>query len=368
MYDIVFYYTQGYPELEIEKVKAKFPSAYFVQLGSDRNFVMSAKRALKDIKTSMFWLIPIEIDIDKFILKYRVPAWDTGYVHYEKIGTLDLFLIPKLHNFTDDQFEKKFFNDVKFIEFGIFSRCVYDVFFLSYHELNAETNYKKITKKYPFVKRIKDVPGIFNAHLEAAKNSSTNFMWIVDADADVIDEFNFNYEVPPWDFDVTHIWQSKNPVNGLVYGNGGVKLIPKHLILNSAEQGIVDVTTSLGTNIKVIEEISNYNNFAVDEFSTWRSAFRECVKLSARIIRGQVDSETDDRLRTWCTIATDTPYAKWAISGANAGRIYGQKNASDLEALGKINDFDWLRNQFETSSEAIGKTLAMTSAQANATS
>lgn len=367
MYDIVFYYTEGYPKLEIEKTQFKFPSAHFIQIGNDRNFVMSAKRIIKDIKTSMFWLIPIEATVDKFILKYKVPAWDVNYVHYEKLGTLDLFLIPKEHNFTDDQFEKKFFNDVKFIEFKIFSRCIYDVFFISYHEINAEKNYETLKRKFPNTKRVKDVKGIFNAHLEAAKNSTTNFFWVVDADAEIVDDFNFSYEVPPWDFDVTHVWQSKNSVNGLIYGNGGVKLIPKHLILD-ADPDTVDMTTSIGFKIKVIEEISNTNKFAVDDFSAWRSAFRECVKLSSGIIRGHIDDETKERLRIWCTVGEDKPFGKFIIDGANSGRRYGQENAANTAALSKINDFEWLHSQFEIRLVAIGNISAITLAQETATS
>ena len=344
MYDIVFYYTEGYPDVEIEKTKVKFPSAHFIQLGNDRNFVMSAKRILKDIKTSMFWLIPIEVNVDKFILKFKVPTWDAPYVHYEKLGTLDLFLIPKEHNFTDDQFEKKFFNDVKFTEFNIFSRCVYDIFFLSYHEANAEKNFEILKKRFPNTKRVKDIKGIFNAHLEAAKNSSTSFFWVVDADAEISDKFNFSYEVPPWDFDVTHIWKSLNFINGLTYGNGGVKLFPKHLFFQADEEAI-DITTSIGYKIKVIDEISNTNNFATDEFSAWRSAFRECAKLSSKVISGRVDKESEERLAIWRSFASGK-YKAEVLDGAKAGYAYGRKNMGNPSALVKINDFDWLKEQF----------------------
>ena len=344
MYDIVFYYTEGFPESEIEKTKFKFPSAHFIQIGNDRNFVMSAKRISKDIKTLMFWLIPIEATVDKYVLKYKVPEWDTPYVHYEKMGTLDLFLVPKDHTFTDDQFEKKFFNDVKFVEFNLFSRCVYDIFFISYNEPNAEINFQSLKKRFPEVKRVKDVKGIFNAHLEAANNSSTNFFWVVDADAEVVEKFNFSYEVPPWDFDVTHIWKSANIVNGLSYGNGGVKLFPKHLFFQADEESI-DVSTSLGYKIKVIDEVSNINNFATDEFSAWRSAFRECTKLSGKVIYGHVDKESEQRLSTWCTFASGKFKAE-VIDGAKAGYAYGRKNMGNPSALLKINDFDWLKEQF----------------------
>jgi hypothetical protein len=37
---------------------------------------------------------------------------------------------------------------------------------------------------------------------------------------------------------------------------------------------------------------------------------------------------------------------EYATGGAQAGRAYGEKNKTDLEALKKINDFEWLQEQF----------------------
>jgi hypothetical protein len=355
MYDIVFYYIQGHAATEIDDVRSKYPTAQFIELIKN-NFVETAQVAMKLVKTSKFWFIPVTIDISKPTLPYKVEKWDEKYIHYEKLGNLELFLIPKNHVITEDQINKNFFSNTKFINFEIFyrdARHAYEVFFLSYNELYADDNYKKLLKKVPNAIRIDGVKGIFAAHMLAASQSTKPFFWVVDADAEIIDTFNFNYEPPPWDFDITHIWKSKNSINNLVYGNGGVKLIPRHAMFD-ASPNVVDITTSLNGQIKIIDEISNFNNFCVDEFSAWRSSFRECVKLSSKVIQGQVDTETEDRLKIWCTVGDDKPFGEFVIAGALAGKEYGEKNASNIEALILINDFDWLHSQFETNSVAIG--------------
>jgi hypothetical protein len=224
---------------------------------------------------------------------------------------------------------------------------------LSYNEPCAEKNYQKLLKKIPNAQHISGIKGIFDAHLSAATKTYKPFFWVVDADAEILDTFNFDYQPPMWDFDIVHIWKSQNKINNLIYGNGGIKLIPRHVIFDSSNTS-VDIITSLSGQIKVMEEISNLNDFCVDEFSAWRGAFRECTKLASKVIQGQIDTETDDRLKIWCTVGDDKPFGEFVIAGALAGKEYGEKNASNIEALKLINDFEWLHDQFETNSVAIG--------------
>jgi hypothetical protein len=345
MYDIVFHHKQDFPEYKLDWLKSKYPAAHFIQVSENFNFIIYAKRIIKKINTRMFWFLPADIGISNDIYKFKIPEWDSSYVHHEMIGYSNLFLIPKNHEFADDEFEKNFFNNVKFINFGTFYNKLYDVFFLSYKEKTADNNFKKLLEKYPHARRIKDVKGIFNAHYAAALNSSTDFFWVVDADAEIAEDFNFDYAVPSWDFEVVHIWQSKNKVNDLVYGNGGVKLIPRHLLLQ-AEKNKVDITTSIGSNIKVMEQISNYNNFDTSPFDAWRAAFRECTKLASSVIDRQVQLETDKRLAAWCTRGKKTTYGQYIIAGAIAGRRYGLDNKDNPSGLKMINDWNWLESQF----------------------
>ena len=169
--------------------------------------------------------------------------------------------------------------------------------------------------------------------------------WVVDGDARIADDFNFEYkDVEKF---TVYVWSSINPVNKLRYGYGGVKLLPKKLTL-SMDINKPDMTTSISEKFKIVSEVSNITEFNVDPFSTWRSAFRECVKLASKVIDRNYDEETEPRLETWCTVGADEKYGYYSIEGAKEGRRYGYDSIGDDAALRKINDFDWLKDRYET--------------------
>jgi hypothetical protein len=221
----------------------------------------------------------------------------------------------------------------------------YDMVFISYEEPNADENYQSILKKHPHCKRVHGVKGIHQAHIEAAKLCSTPMVWIIDGDAQIVEDFNFEYQVPVWQWDHVHVWRSRNPVNGLVYGYGGVKLFPRDLTINM-DTSKPDMTTSISSKFRAIQQVSNVTAFNVGEFETWKSAFRECCKLSSKVIDRQKDIETDRRLKIWSSIGRDKPFGEFAIRGAKEGTLYGTENKDNFEALKMINDFDWLREKF----------------------
>lgn len=222
---------------------------------------------------------------------------------------------------------------------------MYDIIFISYNEPNADENYAKLKARFPRSQRVHGVKGIHQAHVAAAKKSFTKMFWVVDGDAEIVEDFDFSYQADAWSLDCVHVWRSRNPLNHLEYGYGGVKLLPKSLTVNM-QLGNVDMTTSISTKFKAIEQVSNVTKFNTDPFNTWKSAFRECVKLASQIIDRQDSVESVERLDVWCNVAQGD-YADHAIEGARAGRNYGEQNRGDLEALSKINDFDWLKEQFD---------------------
>ena len=61
--------------------------------------------------------------------------------------------------------------------------------------------------------------------------------WVIDADAEVTEEFMFDYIPDVYDKEVVHVWGSKNPVNGLEYGYGGVKLFPIEMVRQANSVG-----------------------------------------------------------------------------------------------------------------------------------
>ena len=221
----------------------------------------------------------------------------------------------------------------------------YDVVFISYNEPNADENYNRLLDKCSRAKRVHGIKGIHNAHIKAASLCDTDMIWIVDGDAIIEDDFNFNLVMSSYDRDCVHVWRSRNPVNNLEYGNGGVKLLPRQLTLDM-NVDTSDMTTSISKKFKAMDTVSNINSFNTDAFATWRSAFRECCKLASRIIERQHEEETMHRLDIWCSVGIDKPFGECAINGAQAGRKYGENNKNNADALKKINDFDWLQEQF----------------------
>ena len=218
---------------------------------------------------------------------------------------------------------------------------MFDIFFISYQEPNADSNFAILQDRFPIAQRVHGVKGIHQAHKEAAKKALTKMFWVVDGDAIVEEDFNFDYEVPQKDMNAVHVWKSRNPVTNLVYGYGGVKLLPRDLTLNMSI-GTTDMTTSISDRFRPMEQISNVSAFNTTSFNTWKSAFRECVKLSSKVIDRQEDAETEARLDAWCK--SDDPMA---VDGAIAGRKYGTENKNNKEAISKINDFEWIRQIYK---------------------
>ena len=225
---------------------------------------------------------------------------------------------------------------------------MYDVAFISYNEPNAISNYIKLLTSFPYNRIIKidGVKGIHQAHIEAAKRASTSMFYVVDADADLVPEFKFDIRLSPEEEDIVHVLTSRNPVNQLEYGYGGVKLLPRQLTLDM-DTSKPDMTTSISSRFKPMKEVSNITKFNTDPLSTWRSSFRECAKLASRIIDGQIDIETEDRLRTWQYNQSSELFAEYSRGGASAGAWYGSTYKNDPEFLSKINDWSWLEFQFK---------------------
>ena len=218
---------------------------------------------------------------------------------------------------------------------------MYDAVFISYNEPDADERYKRLLERYPNTKRIHGVKGIHQAHIAAAKKCSTKMFWVIDGDADLLPEFNLDHKVNEYDLDCVHVWRSRNPINDLVYGYGGVKLLPRRLTMN-VDVSSTDMTTSISDRFKAMPFVSNVTNFNTDEFSTWKSAFRECAKLSSKVIDRQEEGETNERLKVWTTRAHGR-FCEFAIRGARAGMEFGLSSGSDLRL---INDFDWLQERF----------------------
>ena len=239
-----------------------------------------------------------------------------------------------------------------------------DVFFLSYNEPYADENYAKLKELVPNARRVNGIKGFAAAHQECARRSFTNNFYVVDSDAIIVEDFDFSFtpsKYNKWWSDAESecicVWSSINPINDLIYGHGGVKILPKQPLLVE-NKDVIDFTTGFGLNTKVFESISNITAFNYDEFNTFRSAYRECTKLASNLTNKNVlykinfeegtkiREEAEYRLHVWTTVGEENKFGKYCIDGAIQGKKYGTEFAENAEKLKLINDYDWMRNEF----------------------
>jgi len=297
--------------------------------------------------TKFFWVVWDYLSVTDFNFDYRVLKWDEEYIHVFKNGNYfdGICIFPKAARVLQREWDYRFFTKKKEIDIVASVSRPFDIAFISYYESFAEENYRRLNYPSCNIYRVDGVKGIHQAHIQAAKMCKTDMFYVVDADAIIESDFDFNYQIPYYDFNAkstVHVWKSRNPVNGLEYGNGGVKLLPRQMTVDM-DLSKPDMTTSISKWFRPMSDISNINGFNTDAFNTWKSSFRECCKLASRVIDSQQEEETKERLRVWCEESTDN----YAIDGAISGREYGIKHKIDLEALKKINDFEWLKEQFD---------------------
>lgn len=214
-----------------------------------------------------------------------------------------------------------------------------DVIFISYKETNADENWQRVLEKAPWAKRVHGVEGIFNAHKAAAKLAKTDMFFVVDGDAWLVDDWEFDFQPGIFDRDCAYVWSSINPVNNLIYQNGGVKLFSRKVLLRQKKWVTLDMFTGIMPKIKAEDRISCVTTFNIDAFSTWRSAFRECVKLYL--------SNQMSKLDEWLHSDTDKDYGVYAVMGATHACNYAKEFLNDQDALLKINDYSWLEQQFK---------------------
>ena len=279
----------------------------------------------------------IDIKID-----YNIPYYDFEYRHIwywvneknEKIWTVKAQLV-------EEPIGDK---DAEEVEFRLPKKL--DVVFISYKEPNAEENWKRVLDKAPWAKRVKDVRGIFEAHKQAAKVARTDVFYVVDGDAWLVDDWKFEFQPGIFDRDATYLWQSQNPINGLTYGYGGVKLFSKEKIKNAETWNTLDLSTTISPKVNVIDTVSCITAFNTDNFSVWRSAFREAVKLSANLDKDPTDNDSKNRLYVWCSKGANEPFGEYSVHGALDGVIYYKKHKNNLDELLKINNRVWLYNWY----------------------
>lgn len=207
-----------------------------------------------------------------------------------------------------------------------------DIVFLSYDEPNADLYYADLCAKVPWAKRVHGVKGSDAAHKQAAELSETD--WVVTVDADnIVDSKFFNVEIDTTDPKIqVYSWLGRNRLNGLLYGNGGLKIWRKDFILNmktheasDSERAQVDFCWEDG--YRQFKECYSETIITGSPFQAWRAGFREGVKMTLldgikvppMEIKERVWWHNIHRLRMWSTVGAHEENGIYAVYGARLG-------------------------------------------------
>jgi hypothetical protein len=235
-----------------------------------------------------------------------------------------------------------------------------DIVFLSYDEPNAEKNYADLLTKAPWAKRVHGVKGSDAAHKACAKLSETEYFITVDADNIVDPKFlEVEVDIDALGLTADHVfsWCGRVHVNGLEYGNGGLKMWTRKFVneMKTHENSDPDDVKGLVEfcfNDLYYQFNENYSESFTNAtpFQAWRAGFREGVKMSldqgakVKDLRG-IWWQNYQRLLIWCNIGADVKNGVWSIYGAREGAYL--TNCTDWD-YASVRDFDWLTNEWET--------------------
>ncbi len=234
-----------------------------------------------------------------------------------------------------------------------------DIIFLSYDEPNAEKNYADLLTKAPWAKRVHGVKGSDAAHKACAALSDTEYFVTVDADNIVDPEF-LKVEIDLDELKLTKdnvfSWCGRVHVNGLMYGNGGLKLWTKKFVNEMRTHENSDPDDVKGKvefcfDNRYYQFNDNYSTSYTNAspFQAWRAGFREGVKMSldqgAKVNDlSRIWWQNYDRLIIWSSVGADVENGIWSILGAREGCY--MTNLTDWD-YANVRDFDWLTKHWE---------------------
>lgn len=239
------------------------------------------------------------------------------------------------------------------------------VVFLSFDEPNADENFEYLKKYHPdpgLLHRVHGVKGFDAAHKAAADTAASTRFFTVDADCQVDKSIWYRkLEITADVKSATFSWSSRNIVNGLVYGNGGIKLWFSSYVKNMRSHEAAETGDSRN-NIDFCWDFENYrqmnNTYGtvinnVSEYQAFRAGFREGTKMGldqgfkVKIseFNHKMYPANYSRWLTWMTVGRDVENGAWSIYGARlaAKLLY----LEDFDHT-KVADYDWFAEFWKT--------------------
>ena len=188
---------------------------------------------------------------------------------------------------------------------------------------------------------MQNVNGRVAAYQAAAQTSNTEWFFAVFAKLEVDYGFDFMWQPDYWQEPKHYIFNARNPVNGLEYGHMGMIAYNKRLVLENNNPGIDFTLSQPHESVPILSGTAHFNQ---DAWTTWRTAFREALKLRL-FMDTQPTMETEYRLKTWLTKG-EGAYSGYSIAGAADAVAYYEEVQGDPVQLQLSFEWEWLRNRY----------------------
>jgi hypothetical protein len=235
------------------------------------------------------------------------------------------------------------------------------VVFLSFDEPNADLHWENLQSIVPHKKiaRVHGVVGFDTAHKAAAAEFPTS-KYIITVDADnIVDPKFFKLTIPgKADGQVSYTWGGRQYTNGLMYGNGGLKMWSTEHLANMKSHELADDQRDAVDFCWDFERYKDlpgcYSNVYTNAsaYQAFRVGFREGVKLSME--QGRVlafdewittmHAANYQRLITWMTVGADVEHGMWSVYGARLAVKFLQYDDFDFV---NIRDYAWFNEFFK---------------------
>lgn len=190
-------------------------------------------------------------------------------------------------------------------------------------------------------KRVMNVDGRAEAYKAAARLSETDWFFTVFAKLEANPKFDWTWQPDYLQEPKHYIFNSRNPVNGLEYGHMGIIAYNKHLVLDTHESGLDFTLSKPHAVVPVLSATAHYNT--TPEL-TWRTAFREVIKLKDDVIKsGSIESQ--HRLDIWLSEATGK-HANWSLLGAQDAVMYYEDVNGEYDKLMLSFEWAWLKEYY----------------------
>ena len=329
-------------------------------------------------------------NVINYVVDQRVERWSIPAVHYKGDNLIEAI---KSHTFTSPY--AMFTNDARLASMGNFNTCLWtekdrvardlstdkstsliprdvkkylktqvydypyletsklrnvrhtpdlDIVYISNGEPDEERWYEHACyQSNREVKWIRGVNGRVAAYQAAARASTTDWFLTVFAKLEVLGgDFDWHWQPDYWQGPKHYIFNARNPVNGLVYGHMGMIAYNRSLVLANNDPGIDFTLSQPHESVPILSGVAHYNQ---DAWTTWRTAFREVLKLRL-FMDTQPTLETEHRLNIWCTVGQGQ-YAGYSIGGAQDAVAYYEEVGGDLEKLQLSFEWAWLNERFK---------------------